>query len=263
LLAGLLALGAHLGLWATAQRREPSLETWAARVAALIHEDLAGRAPVAIEPPPPPQPEVQPQPEPAIARAAPADVEHAPRPEPRAASRPETPPAARALPPGHVAPPAESGRIISEEAEPAGPVDLTDNTFVTGTASAYVGGASASAGTNRVAVPSGLIDPDARPTTTPGRLSRARPVELSGSEWRCDWPASAVAQDIYEQFVALRVVVRADGSVERATVLSDPGNGFGAAAVACARRTRFSPARDASGKAIRASSPPIRVRFTR
>jgi len=172
-------------------------------------------------------------------------------------------PTPRVSPPEQVAPPAESGRIIAEEAEPAGPVDLTENTFVAGTANAYVGGASASAGTNRDPVPRGLVEQDAAPTAMPGRPSRARPVQLDGSEWRCDWPASAVAQDIYEQFVMLRVVVRSDGSVERVTLLSDPGHGFGIAAVGCAHHTRFSPARDAGGEAIRATSAPIRVRFTR
>lgn len=261
--AWLFALGLHVALWAAANRAEPSLETWSARVAALIHEDLVARAPVAIEEPPPPEPEPQPEPEPVAAREPPPHSEREPQRELRASSRPETPPTPRATPPGQVAPPAESGRIIAQEAEPTGPVDLTDNTFVTGTASAYVGGASASAGTNRDPVPRGLVDQDAAPTAAPGRPSRARPVQLDGSEWRCDWPASAVAQDIYEQFVVLRVVVRADGSVEQATLLSDPGHGFGPAAVGCARHTRFSPARDVGGEAIRATSPPIRVRFTR
>jgi len=228
-------------------------------MAALIRKDLVARAPVAIEEPPPPAPEPQPEPEPVAAREPPPHSER----ELRASSRPETPPTPRATPPRQAAPPAESGRIIAEEAETTGPVDLTDKTFVTGTASAYVGGASAHAGTNRDAVPGGLVDQGAAPTATPGRPSRARTVQLDESEWRCDWPASAVAEDIYEQFVVLRVVVRVDGTVEQATLLSDPGHGFGGAAVECARRTRFSPARDAGGEVIRATSPPIRVRFTR
>lgn len=256
--AWLIALGAHFGLWFAANRTEPSLETWSARAAALIHEDLAAAAPVTIEEPPPPQAA-----EPETPQEPPPVAEPASRPERRAAIRPEPEAAADDTPPGRIAPPAEAGRILSAETAPPGPVDLTDNTFVTGTASAYVGGASANAGTNRVPVPQGAADSDAAPTATPGRPSRARPVQLSGNEWGCDWPASAVTQDIYEQFVVLRVVVAADGSVEQATLVRDPGHGFGSAAVACARRTRFSPARDDRGQAIRATSPPIRVRFTR
>jgi periplasmic protein TonB len=258
LAAWLVALAVHLCLWLAASRTEPSLETWSARMAALIHEDLAAEAPIAVEDPPHHEPAAVPDPEPDVSRAPPRAARLAALPEPRERTRPEVPPAPSDTPTGQVAPPAESGRIIATS-----PVDLTDNTFVAGTASAYIGGASANDGTNRVPVPEGATDPEAPPTATPGRPSRARPVQLAGSEWRCDWPASAVQQSIYEQFVVLRVVVRADGSVEQATVMSDPGQGFGEAAVTCARRTRFTPARDARGQPIRAVSPPVRVRFTR
>jgi protein TonB len=60
----------------------------------------------------------------------------------------------------------------------------------------------------------------------------------------------------------VRVVVGADGVVERATALRDPGHGFGAAAEACARRERFIPARDASGQPVRTTAP-VRVGFER
>jgi protein TonB len=63
--------------------------------------------------------------------------------------------------------------------------------------------------------------------------------------------------------VIVRAWVRADGSVEQASVVSDPGHGFGTAAINCTQHTRFNPARDAQGRPIRALSPPIRVRFTR
>jgi protein TonB len=63
--------------------------------------------------------------------------------------------------------------------------------------------------------------------------------------------------------VVIRVVAAADGRAASAELVSDPGHSFGAAAIACALRTRLSPARDAAGDAVRARSPPIRVRFTR
>ena len=56
---------------------------------------------------------------------------------------------------------------------------------------------------------------------------------------------------------------RADGSVEASEVVQDPGSGFAAAALRCARATRFTPATDADGRPIRAVSPPIRVHFYR
>ena len=61
----------------------------------------------------------------------------------------------------------------------------------------------------------------------------------------------------------VQVTVQLDGRVRAATLLNDPGHGFGPAAIACALRTRFEPARDREGKPIAALSPPVRVRFTR
>jgi protein TonB len=61
----------------------------------------------------------------------------------------------------------------------------------------------------------------------------------------------------------VRVRVRADGTAESASVIRDPGMGFGEAAVGCSLRERYEPARDRAGVAIAALSPPIRVRFTR
>jgi protein TonB len=46
-------------------------------------------------------------------------------------------------------------------------------------------------------------------------------------------------------------------------LVADPGVGFGRAALACARRTHFQPARDAAGAPTAAWSSPIRVHFTR
>ncbi len=220
-LAWLIAVAVHLGLWHAASRTEPSLELWSARMATLIHEELNAQVPIAIEPPTEPDPEPPPKPKRVVRR--------------KAAPKPATPAAA--------------GKIISVEAKPAGPVDLTDNTFIIGNSKTYVGGITSSKGTGK------------KPTMD--RPSLARPVNLSANAWRCEWPLSAVAEDIYEQFVVLRVVVAANGKVENAKVLTDPGYGFGDAAVGCALRTRFSPALDANGNPIRATSPAIRVRFTR
>jgi protein TonB len=44
--------------------------------------------------------------------------------------------------------------------------------------------------------------------------------------------------------VVIRVVAAADGRAASAELVSDPGHSFGAAAIACALRTRFSPARE-------------------
>ena len=230
------ALLLHAGLWLLSQLSGPSLETWSARVAAAVHHDLTASAPTAIEalkPPPAPPPAAAPAPAPKTQ----------PAPQPRAAA-PAQPPAAS---------PAQAAQIIAADA----PVDLTADTFVTGTASAYAGGATTGSGESSTQVAA-----VAEPTNGQGRAV-TQPVSLTSEQWQCPWPAAALAQDLYEQFVIVRAWVRADGSVERASVVSDPGYGFGAAAMTCALRTRFNPARNARGESVRALSPPIRVRFTR
>ena len=242
-----VAVLVHLGFWGWARHREPSLESWSAELAARIHAELGRRAVIDVLPPPPPPSESPPPPPPppsASARPAPA----APRARP-AASEPRA------------APPAAAGAIVA--AAPAEPVDLTRDTFVTGGATAYAGGATTSSGTNQAAGPPGAVDPRARPTARAGGADRSRAVALDGDEWRCAWPREADAAQIDQQWVVLRVRVRRDGRAASARLVSDPGHGFGRAAVACALSTRFEPARDADGDAIEADSPPIRVRFTR
>ncbi|MDD9944662.1 MAG: TonB family protein [Myxococcales bacterium] len=258
--AWLVALSVHFVLLALANRAEPSLETWSARMAAAIHRNLAAQAPIAIEAPPATELRDGPPPEPAEVSSLPPE----PVPRPAKRTRPvRAPVGPTSEPDARPAPPTEAGRVVAAPAEPWGPVDLTDATFVSGTATTYLGGASAGSGTNEASVPQRAVDRNASSSSKSKTPSGARPVQLLGGEWRCDWPEAAVVQDIYEQFVVIRVVVRADGTVERATTDTDPGHGFGRAAVECARRMRFSPARDASGLPVRATSPPIRVRFMR
>jgi len=149
-------------------------------------------------------------------------------------------------------PPAAAAKVLTAAEDPNAPADLTGDTFVSGSATAAVGGYSAANGTSTTAV---HVDP---------AHDHSKPVSLaSGGDWSCPWPREADQQQIDEQTAVVRVVVASNGSVVSAQIVQDPGFGFGAAAVACARTTRFSPARDPEGKPISASSPPIRVRFTR
>lgn len=247
LFALIAAVGLHAGLWLLSQLSGPSLETWSARIAAMVHHDLNTNAPTAIETIKLPEPEPEPEP-PAAPPASPPPQAAAPQPK-----------AARAAAPQPSASPAQAAQIIAADA----PIDLTADTFVTGTASAYAGGATTTRGESPTKVDA--VAPVSAPTTTSQNQSEtvAQPVSLTSEQWQCPWPADALAQDLYEQFVIVRAWVREDGSVERASVVSDPGYGFGAAAMACALRTRFNPARNARGAAVRSLSPPIRVRFTR
>jgi protein TonB len=88
-------------------------------------------------------------------------------------------------------------------------------------------------------------------------------VFLARQSWSCPWPSEAESLPVDEETVVIRVVVRPDGTAESVAIVSDPGHGFGQAAASCAMRTPFVPAHAAGGAPIRATSAPIRVRFTR
>jgi len=160
--------------------------------------------------------------------------------------------------------PAAAGRAASVVAQdPGAPVDLTGDAIVTGQATAYAGGVTTSGGISASPGRAGSPVTGAGDAVRATATDRASAVSLESEKWSCPWPREADAEQIDEQTVVLRVVVNASGTAELATVLADPGHGFGAAAVACALRTRFVPARARSGEPVRATSPPIRVRFTR
>jgi periplasmic protein TonB len=197
-------------------------------------------------------------------------------PPPPAPSPAQPPPPAAAPPPNaalaspklklsHVASaPAQAAAIVAREADPNAPVDLSADAFVTGTASAYAGGVTAASGTSTTAV-SSLAAPVALPPTAAAAETPplSRPVRLSADEWQCPWPREAEAAEVDEQLVTLRVHVDAEGRARSVSLLGEPGFGFGAAARACALQSRFSPALDRAGHPVAATSPPIRVRFTR
>lgn len=186
-----------------------------------------------LEPPPPPPAPLPPTPPP-----RPRD------PAPRAQNPPPTP--------------AQAAEVVTREAA-ADPLDLTGFTVASGTASHHAGGTTSGSGTSTQAV----TGPAAHDGVADGTGDLSRAIQLADDEWDCPWPAEADALGIDEQTVVLRVTVAADGQLETASLLKDPGHGFGAAALACARRSRFLPALDGQGKAVRARSGPIRVRFTR
>ncbi|MCB9565953.1 MAG: TonB family protein [Myxococcales bacterium] len=156
-------------------------------------------------------------------------------------------------------------------AEPGGPVDLSDGAFVSGEGSAYAGGVTTSSGRGKTPGGRGAA-PATKPAAPPPKRpaptkviseDRSSPVRLRPEEWICAWPREAIDEPLDEEVVVLKVLVGGDGAVEDARLVRDPGRGFGRAALSCARGTRFEPARDRQGEAIRAWSPPIRVRFYR
>ena len=259
--AWVIAVALHVALLFGANRVEPSFETWSApHTPVLFHDDLASHVPITIEEQPTATPEPLEEPEVESKSASSEPVEPVagvhrpsePEPAPTDSSRSQADSQAQSASPA----------VVDANPDSDGPIEFTDTTFTAGTASAYLGASSRNTGQGAPASEPtrGL---NTGHTNHSGRASRARAVQLAGNEWRCNWPRAAVNQEIYEQFVVLRVIVGADGTVEHARVMNDPGYGFGEAAVRCARRTRFTPAQNENGRRIRATSPPIRVRFTR
>jgi protein TonB len=215
--------------------------SFAAELAAQIHDAIAAERSVDIKlpppPPPPPAPETAPKtPAPVVhERAHVAAAHHAP------------------------AAPAQAGRIA---AATEAPLDFTGSAFVVGSGPTYAGGSTTAAGTSRAPV-TGAVAPGAHGDGLAGR-SKARPVSIDQASWNCPWPAEADARQVDQETVVLRVSVRSDGRVDRVDVTQDPGFGFGRAARDCALASRaFTPALDAAGAPIAAQSPPIRVHFYR
>ncbi len=245
--AWVVALVIHAVVVGAALRSGPSLEAWSAELALEVHEALVDDQVIELATPKSPEPPAQPAPT-VTRRASPASPSHAHAPTPTTPA-----PAAPA--------PAQAAAVVTQG---DAPLDLTGTTVVTGSATHAIGGASATTGTSTEHNTAETALPVPSPVpVAPAAPSLSRPVQLDASRWRCAWPDEAISQDIYEQAVVLRVVVLADGSVEAAQLVDDPGLGFGRAALACAKRTSFTPALDPNGRPVRALSPPIRVRFTR
>jgi periplasmic protein TonB len=251
-----VALALHAALWGLVASTQPSPEPWRAPRATHVQVELRRQSDPELPPPPTVQHRepVATHVPPSLAVPGPPAPRAAPWPAPVRAERPAA---------GTSPPTAPAGQIVAQEPEGSDTLDLTALTFVTGTASVYGGGASTRDGSSLGAMPARAPGHHASFTTTPRAADHSRPVQLNADDWQCAWPREADDEWIDEQFVVLRVVVGRDGRVTSASLVADPGHGFGAAALACVMRTRFIPARDARGALVETSSPPIRVRFTR
>ncbi|MEP7126730.1 MAG: hypothetical protein ABJE95_37720, partial [Byssovorax sp.] len=79
----------------------------------------------------------------------------------------------------------------------------------------------------------------------------------------CPFPVESDLAGIDHAVVLLVVTVTPEGRAGAVTVLSDPGHGFGRAAIACARMQVYTYARDRHGTHLRADTAPFNMRFTR
>jgi protein TonB len=246
--------------------RAPGRELVFIALALAVHGALAfaarGGAPVLapplqvteIELPPPPAPEkVTPPP--------PEEVKAPSEPQPTRPSSAPPPQAARA------------GALLTakESAAPSKDEPLVD--FVTDpSGTSYGSGVVAHGGTadhaERGATVKGTGAAPAAPNAAPVGDGLTPAADLSRRATLSEanacagfYPSEASADS---GTVALTLVVRADGSVTSAAVVSESpaGQGFGLAARSCLQRKRFEPSLDRAGKAVAAATT-IRVRFVR
>lgn len=177
--------------------------------------------------------------------------------------------------PDEEAPPdtAEAADVMTAPED--GPVDLTERfTFTDKDGSKSTGGGLTS-GKGKAKKP--VRNPNARSGGKGRRSSkgkgkrkrkrRGRGVNRSrglGGSYRasCPFPPQADLHQVDKATVVLTVTVDPSGRVTNASVLSDPGYGFGAAARRCVLAQPFPPALDEDGKPI-AKTGTLNYRFTR
>jgi protein TonB len=255
LVAIAVALGAHGSAGARALQSLPYLTELARAVRMDLRERLKSEVDIEVAPPPPPPTPPPPEPEP--------EPEKEPPPPPPKADQPPSAP-----PP----PAAEAGKVLTAEADPDEPVDLTGDGFVTGTGERFAGGVTASTGTNKKASRSpqaaatGTGTPSrlpAGPAVGPKDLSRPASVTASGDWNDCGFPPEADQEGVNFGKVTLAVTVRADGRARSVAVIKDPGYGFGAVAQRCAMRKSYQTALNREGQSIEQTTAPFTVRFTR
>ncbi|AKV03818.1 Ferric siderophore transport system, periplasmic binding protein TonB [Labilithrix luteola] len=236
---------------------------WARMVRSAVSANLAQTYEIEIakpeEPPPPPPPE--PEPEPVKEQPQEAPPPPVAKQEKQEAPTPPPPPAA-----------AEAAKVLTQEPAKDEPVDLTGNTFVTGSGSTYAGGTTQAGGTSKTAVYNAAAAATGVPGSTgtapaPPRPSvdRSRGAGLLGSDrWDdCPFPGEADSEQIDQAYVIIQVKVKADGTAETVTIVQDPGHGFGREARKCAMRKRYNTALDVEGNAVGGMTKPFRIKFER
>jgi protein TonB len=203
-------------------------------VTEMVNVDLPEQAP------PPPEPVKPTDPPPTQPRA------HVAAPEP-------TPPPPAA---------AQAGQILDAKSDV---VDFGD-TMVVGSGDTYAGGVTDSQGTSKAAVQDsaarGGVPGTAKAVAAP-TVDLSRPPQLAGgARWDCPFPFEADDAGMDHAVVTLRIDVGADGSVQRVSILKDPGSGFGREARRCATSKRWQSGLDRAGHPASATST-VNVHFDR
>ena len=229
------------------------MSAFAALVQSAVRDDIRAIYKVEVaekKSPPPPPPEDAPKPQ--------------PEPQARVASRNQ----AEEPPPS----PAQAGKLLTANADPDAPLDLTGDGFVTGDGDRYVGGVTSAKGTATTAVHQALTKPvgkvggtgNGKPDAVLTKPDLSRPPVPVDTNWDdCGFPPEADTDQINFMRVRVVVTVGTDGRAQKVTVLSDPGHGFGRLAQQCAYRKTYGVGLDVDGKSIVSTTPPIAIRFQR
>ncbi len=162
--------------------------------------------------------------------------------------------------------PAQAAKILARDDHTADPLDLTGD-FVAGNAAYYAGGTTSATGTSKRVVreasaagpPAGSSSGQAAGESNAADLSRHASME-GGSTWQCPFPTEA--GDINDASVTMRVEVDATGHVRHASVVRDPGHGFGREAARCVYEKHWTAALDRRGAPV-ATTAVVVVRFVR
>jgi protein TonB len=247
---------------ATGMRKLVALEAYAKGARSMILDQLFSEYDVEIEKPKPP-----PEPEPQAEEEGETEQQETEKPPPKANQAPpqEPPPEA-----------AQAGKVLTAEADPDAPLDLTGEGFVVGNADHYSGGVTAAKGTSKTAVRDQRARGDgvkggkgsgkrktvaAKPPEPEKDLSRA--AKPSSTNWNCGFPPEADVAQINFARVRVVVTVGPDGRAKAVAVQNDPGHGFGEWARRCAMRNRYAVGLDRWGKPATRTTPPFWVTFTR
>lgn len=164
-------------------------------------------------------------------------------------------------------PAAQAGKVLAAK-DDAQPSAMADFTMVQGEGASYAGGVTTSNGTARVAASAVNASPVAPAGGTGGKGTSvtardlSKPARPAADSWDCSalFPSSA---GVDTATVVIVVRVGARGAAESVSVVKEPGQGFGAAARACAMKQRYAAAEDREGNPVAATTSPFRVRFTR
>ena len=200
--------------------------------------------------------------------ATPPPPEPEPEPEKETPKEPLLPVPVKEVVPAAAPAAAKAGAVLTAPANPDEPANFDG--IISGTGETFAGGSTAAGGTSDTAVrvkpaaAGGVPGGTGTAPSGPAAVDRSRVAGISGSkDWNCPFPPEADSEQIDQAFPTIQVAVRADGSPERVTVISDPGHGFGRAATRCAMLQHYNTALDREGNAIPGRTKSISVRFER